>query len=186
MRKFLFYIGFIWLILFAPSCRKHIDYPPEPVIDFQYVLVKDTVENNELANRIVLYQIVFKAFDGDNNLGLSDDDTTGDFSMGSEYHNNLFISILNKHNGRFDTVDLPLSLSYRIPKADVVNIYNYYKATIIVDLTFDPAVIQSMLDTFKFSFYVLDRDLSKSNEQETPELTVQFRGIAQDTVTIIQ
>ncbi len=186
MRKFLLYIGLVLLILSVSSCRHHFNYPPEPVIDFQFVLVKDTVENNELANRVVLYQIVFKAFDGDNNLGLSDNDTTGDYSMGSEYHNNLFISILNKHNGRFDTVDLPLSLSYRIPHADVVNIYNYYKATIIVDLTFDPSVIQNMLDTFKFSFYVLDRDLNKSNVQETPELTVQFRGLAQDTVTVIQ
>ncbi len=186
MRRFLLYISFFVVIGMIFSCNKNFNYPPEPVIDFQYVYVKDTVEDNELANKVVLYQIVFKAFDGDNNLGLSDNDTMGDFSSGSDYYNNLFISILNKRNGQYDTVDLPLSLSYRIPKADVVNIYNYYKATIIVDLTFDPVVLENMLDTFKFSFFVVDRDLNKSNIQETPELTVQFRGVAGDTITIIQ
>ena len=184
MRQLLLYI--IVLIIFLSSCQKHVDYPPEPVIDFQYVLVKDTVENNELANKVVLYQIVFKVFDGDNNLGLSDEDSTNNFSSDSAYRNNLFISILNKRDGHFDTVALPLELSYRIPKANVVNIYNYYKATVMVDLTFDPVVIQNMLDTFKFSFYVVDRDLNKSNVQQTPELTVQFRGTVGDTVTIIQ
>ncbi len=187
MRKGFIYIVLILLmIVLLGSCRKTFNYPPQPVIDFQYLTVKDTVENNELGNKVVLYQLVFKVLDGDNNLGLGDDDTTGVFSTNSEYHNNLFIAILNKVNGRFDTVHLPLSLSYRIPKANVVNIYNYFKATIMVDLTFDPVVLQEMLDTFKFSFYVLDRDLNRSNIQQTPALTVQFRGTVQDTVTIIQ
>ncbi len=186
MRKIAVYIGLLLGGIFLASCHKTVNYPPQPVIDFQYVLVKDTVEDSELGNKVVLYQLVFKVLDGDNNLGLSDQDTTGDFSTGSPYHNNLFISILNKNNGRFDTVQLPLSLSYRIPKADVVNIYNYYKAVIMVDLTFDPVVLSNMLDTFKFSFYVVDRDLNMSNIQQTPELTVQFRGVLGDTVTIIQ
>ena len=104
--------NFLALVFFFSlffSCHKQVEYPPEPIIDFQYLTVKDTVENSELGNNIVLYRIAFKVIDGDNNLGISQEDFTQD----SLY--NLFVNILNKNNGQFDTVDLPLSLDFRIP-----------------------------------------------------------------------
>jgi len=172
--------GIILIALITAGCSKKANYPPEPVIDFQYILVKDTVEQSELANHVVLYEIVFKVFDGDNNLGVPVGDTTADSTA-----RNLFITILNKKNGEFDTVNLPLKLTYTIPQAQVVSIYNYFKAIVLVDLTFDPVVIQNFLDTFKFSFYVVDQDNNISNIQETPELTTQFRGVLGDTTTLI-
>ncbi len=184
MKKLLAYLLPVLVLLF--SCTSPVQYPPEPQIDFLQLNVKDTVDNSELQSPIVLYQIIFKVLDGDNNFGLLPGDTTGIYSPDTTYYNNLFITLLYKNNGRFDTADLPLSLNYRIPAAEIVSIHDYFKATVIIDLSFDPNVISSMFDTIKFSFYVVDKDLNPSNIQETPEIPTDFRGTVVDTVTIIQ
>ncbi len=183
MRK-LFFLSLLTIILFTFSCKKTQKYSPVPVIDFLQVTVADTVDQSELHNPIVLYQIVFKVFDGDNDLGIPTTDSTN--AQDSTKNYNLFFTLLYKHDGRFDTAALPISLNYRIPQANFVSIYNYMKATVYVDLTFSPNVLTSMFDTIKFSFYVVDRAMNKSNTQETPELPVNFRGTLVDTVTIIQ
>ncbi len=182
MRKTLIF-SIITLILLTISCKKPPHYSPVPVIDFLQVTVADTTDQSELHNPVVLYQIIFKVFDGDNNLGIPTNDTLNTQDSTKNY--NLFFTLLYKHNGQFDTANLPISLSYRIPQANYVSIYNYLKATVYVNLTFSPSVLASMFDTIKFSFYVMDRDMNKSNIQQTPELPVNFRGTMVDTVTII-
>ncbi len=180
-----FYLLLLTVLLPFLGCQKQPVYPDKPIIDFQKLIVKDTIENTELGNKVVLYQLYFKVLDGDNNIGLYPQDTTGIYSDSSVYHNNLFITLLNKKNGRFDTVHLPVPLYYRIPVVKTVSLYKFFKATIIVDIHFDPFVLQQYLDTFKFSFYLIDRNFNKSNIQQTPPIPVSFRGVIIDTVQII-
>ena len=176
-------IGFSLIaIFFFFSCHKPQSYSPIPVIDFTQLVVRDTTDQSELHNKIVLYQIYFKVLDGDNNLGIDQTDSTAQDST----NNNLFFTLLYKKDGKFDTAELPIPLNYRIPKAQYVSIYNYLKATVIADLTFDPTILSSMFDTIKFSFYVIDQAHNKSNIQETPEIPVNFRGVIVDTDTIIR
>ncbi len=173
---------FIFAIILLFSCQKPKDYSPIPVIDFTRLIVRDTTDQSELHNKIVLYQIYFKVLDGDNDLGIDTSDSTAQDST----NNNLFFTLLYKKNGKFDTAQMPIPLDFRIPKAQYVSIYNYLKATVIANLTFDPNILSSLFDTIKFSFYVIDQAHNRSNIQETPEIPVNFRGVMVDTDTIIR
>ncbi len=179
MKRNIYILAFIAILLFGCN-NKEISYPPEPQIDFTKMYVIDSVD--ALGNKIKIYDIFFNIIDGDYDFGLKDSDTTGIFSHDSTYYNNLFITYYVYSNGGWRILDVPSS-NYRIPYVPPQGLNKYFKAEIDVKIALQIGFLS--VDSLKFKFYVVDKALHKSNEQETPAVSLDFSGIIVDTVNII-
>ncbi|MEA3451603.1 MAG: hypothetical protein U9Q83_06825, partial [Bacteroidota bacterium] len=77
--------------------------------------------------------------------------------------------------------EIELSLNGAIPYTPPVGLNIYYKAMVIYDLE-----LLKLPDSLKLKFYVIDRNLNESNEQETPWIAPDFLGTIADTITVIE
>ncbi len=106
------------------------------------------------------------------------------------YHNNLHIQFLRKKNGAYTKIDFAsefgnascdvVDFNGRIPIFDRENIGRSLSGTIsyaMLSAGF-PIILRS--DTFKVKFYIYDRDLNKSNEVESPDLTLSKITLSRD------
>ena len=171
-------IGFILLLLAAfgfDACNKFEKFPDEPVINYdRFILL--TNPTNGITERGVLQ---FSYTDGDGDLGLSDQDTYPPFNFGGDYYYNIIIQYFEKQNGVFVEVPLlswnPDSLQYDTstfngrfpvltPKTGNHSIKGIFQDTLFI---YNPL---SDYDTIKFSAYIYDRALHKSNKIETEEI----------------
>ncbi len=161
----LFLLILVMSSLVSSSCRKREVYPDEPVISF-YSFTKI---NSGLGydNKAIL-NISFT--DGDGDIGLKDEDTLAPYNIDGDYYYNMLISYFEKQNGTYVKVDLPVENNYRIPyfEADLAELG--IKGNIEVELFINNVV--SDYDTIKFSCYIYDRALNKSNTVETPEIVI--------------
>lgn len=174
-------INLIFLIIIAISfsnCVNPLVYPPEPKIDIIQVTIKDTVDG--LDNKVKIYSIYFKIFDGDGDFGIKDEDTLIQHYNDSLYANNFFATLYHLKNGVPTQYDIELPLVGAVPYTPPVGLNVYFKALIIYDLQ-----IYSLPDTLKLKFHIIDRHLNESNEQETPWITPDYYGTLLDTVTVI-
>jgi hypothetical protein len=171
-------IGFILLLLGIfgiDACNKFEKFPDEPVISYnRFILL--TNPTNGITERGVLQ---FSYTDGDGDLGLSDEDTDPPFNFGGDYYYNLIIRYFEKQNGVFVEVPLlswnPDSLFYDTltfngrfpeltPQSGNLSIKGVFQDTLFI---YNPL---SDFDTIKFSAYIYDRALHKSNVIETGEI----------------
>jgi len=194
--KNLFFISLAFITLFF-SCQKPEKYPNEPQIDYQKIVISEIIDT--LGTEVVSYDLIFNALDGDSNLGLKQTDVTGIFSPDSFYHNNAFVTLYKKVDGEFvegitytDNQGIvhtdTLTYSQRIPYTDPVGLNDYFKAEIKINMQIEKIGLSNFfydLDTIKFVFFVVDKDLNKSNIQETQEIIRGFRGTLIDTDTVI-
>jgi hypothetical protein len=162
---------FIITILVLGSCRKIVQLPPVPYIEFTSFAVFDTVDilgNTEKAGRLKFY---FE--DGDGDLGLrepmgDDSDTT-----------NMFLTLFRKTDGTMIPISdkndplLPYS-SYRIPFMARQGQNKILKGTISVTFLYQD---YSPEDTIKYDFYIKDRALNESNWSSTCEIIVSDNNI---------
>ncbi len=152
------------------SCQPPKVYPVIPSIEFKEMKMlngKDTLGND--VKRVILTMSVI---DGDGNIGLPDGDTLPGFdTLGNK---NLFIDLWNKKDGVFEKVDLLAP--------------NYYKTKFLMpegqdkSLTADFEVTMDYYffkdyDTIKYTFYIYDRDLNRSNTGESPAVPADTTGI---------
>ncbi len=164
------------------SCQKFNEYPVEPHITFEkFTLLLDSVYD-PVHDTVVLITnkgvLSFKYTDGDGDLGLTDMDTLPPFDKGSPYYYNIIVKYYEKRNGVFqqvprinpdgtvDTINFNGRLPYLTPTGVHKAITGIIEDTLLVN---NPA---SSFDTIKFKFYIYDRALHKSNEEETPEIIV--------------
>lgn len=162
------------LVAFA-SCRRFEDYPAEPQIAFDnFVLLLN--EQTGITEQGVL-SISYK--DGDGDIGLDPGDTLEPFNYGSTYYYNMIIDYYEKQNGEWKLVPLvyqnpetqendTLTFSVRIPNLTPTSGNQSIKG-IIQDTMYIYNPL-SQFDTIKFSVYIFDRALHKSNVVETPEI----------------
>jgi hypothetical protein len=176
--KILAFILFIIVTISFSKCYNQEKYPVEPQIDIKQVIVTDSVD--QMGNAMKSYTIFFKILDGDWDFGLTENDTLYQHYGDSTYLNNFFAKLYYLNNGNEQEYPMPLDFTGAIPYVDPVGLNNYYKAMIIYNLQ-----MPRLGDTLKLKFYVIDRSLNKSNEQETPWIEPDFTGIKIDTVTII-
>lgn len=168
-------ILFVSVILLFSTCSKFEDYPIEPQIEYNNFLLEFNQETG-ITERGVL-MISYK--DGDGDLGLRAGDTFPPFNYGSEYYYNMVIDYYEKQNGKWELVPLvfpdpetgendTLTFSVRIPNLTPSSGNQAIKG-IIQDTVYlyNPL---SDYDTIKFSVYIIDRALHKSNTVETPEI----------------
>ena len=168
---FLFSLG---LLLFS-TCSKFEEFPIEPVIEYNNFLLEFN-ESTGITERGVL---MISYTDGDGDLGLGANDTFPPFNYGSEYYYNMIIDYYELQNGKWELIPLifpdpetgendTLTFSVRIPNLTPLTGNQSIKG-IIQDTVFIYNPL-SEFDTIKFSVYIIDRALHKSNTVETPPI----------------
>ncbi len=167
--RYFLYAFALFGALLSTSCLKDSrNIPNTPAIEFA-----DFVK---LANDSADFSFTFK--DGDGNIGLRANDTSGQFSInnaGGEYYYNLHMIYYFKDvDGKFkryfnvNTNDSQ-RITARIPDIQPVGQNKILDGTI--KFRIDPPYWFPSHTTIKFDAYIYDRDLNKSNVITSPEIT---------------
>lgn len=139
---------------FFSSCLKKTEYPVEPII--KYV---DFIPSGDSA------RFIFSFTDGDGDIGVSQSDTV------APYDYNMFLKYFEKQNGIFVEILPTVPFNYRIPVITPEGQNKTLEGEIAIRINFyyNPF---SPYDTIKYSAYIMDRALHKSNTIETREIIV--------------
>lgn len=140
------------------ACFEPEEFPKEPEVEFEKF---ETIEGESSAYLTVSFT------DGDGNVGLEEEDTTGKFSPDTKYHYNLWLEYHEKQNGDWVHRELTPPFYYRIPPLDPEGENKGLEGDIRVEL--EPTYFDagSSYDTIKYSIQLVDRDLNESNVVET-------------------
>lgn len=156
-------------------CSKFEDFPIEPSIEYNNFLLLVNQETG-ITERGVL-MVSYK--DGDGDIGLRAQDTFPPFHYGGDYYYNMIIEYYEKQNGKWELIPLifpnaetgendTLTFNVRIPNLTPAT-GNQAIQGVIQDTVFIYNPL-SEYDTIKFSVYIIDRALHKSNIVETPPI----------------
>jgi len=155
----------ITVLLSGLSCKKIESLPEIPSISFKNFTLIDTID--ALGNEGKIGELTFDFEDGDGDIGLTQPD-----SLSADSTNfNLFFTLFSKTNGEFIEVsenDLETPLNYRIPYIEKEGQNKALKGEIQVDFIY----LLFEYDTIRYSFFILDRALHKSNVETTPEIAL--------------
>jgi hypothetical protein len=170
MNNIKYTIIFSLLLLATGSCKKIVQLPPEPHIEFTSFAIFDTVDI--LGNSGKAGRLKFFFEDGDGNIGL--DEPSGDPLADST---NLFFTLYRKKNGVMVTAPAndPLRPSaYRIPFMERLGQNKILKGTISITFLY---LIYNESDTIKYDFYLKDRTPNESNLESTSEIIISENKI---------
>ena len=149
------------------ACEEIRSYPDIPTVDykppFSFYLTTDA-----LGNRIILGKLSFDFTDGDGDLGLEQSSDTG---LPDSLIYNLFLSIYEKNDTGFAKVEDVNNLNFRIPYIEREGQNKTLTGNITVDLEYKTFEY----DTIFYTFYIVDRQLNKSNIDSTEILI--FTGL---------
>lgn len=155
----IFFILFAGWVLFF-SCRKIESYSVIPEIEYKSFTLRDTIDL--LGNPGKIGELLFGFVDGDGDIGLPQPDSTTTDTTNF----NLFITMYEMLDGEFikvDEDDLETPINYRIPYIESEGQNKTLKGEIQVDFIY--LIIK--YDTIKYKFYIVDRALHESNNEET-------------------
>ncbi|MCQ2975197.1 MAG: hypothetical protein MJ211_10375 [Bacteroidales bacterium] len=174
MKKSIYKLLIIVLFTGIYACEELESYGPMPEVEFVKVYLADTID--ALKNNVIHQKIYLNVIDGDGNLGLNKEDSSGNFSIDSIYYHNLFLTVNYKDStGNYNLLkDLSENLKYRIPYNKPVGQNKYLKAEIKVDLDIPKSYIK--YDTIQYEFYVYDRELNKSNICKSCDIPINLHG----------
>lgn len=155
----------ITVLLSGLSCQKIESLPEIPSISFKSFILIDTTD--VLGNEGKIGELTFDFEDGDGDIGLTQPD-----SLSADSTNfNLFFTLFSKIDGEFIEVsenDLETPLNYRIPYIKKEGQNKALKGEIQIDFIY----LLFEYDTIKYSFFIVDRALHKSNIETTPEIAI--------------
>ncbi|MDA3778683.1 MAG: hypothetical protein PF487_00375 [Bacteroidales bacterium] len=159
--KFVKYFFLILALTTTISCEKAKDYSIIPEIEFLDFVVSENLTNYDA----VKGRLRFSFVDGDGNIGINQPDSiNSDSTIYIEESPNLFIKLYDKLNGEFEARD---SLyEFRIPYLEGGTYITSIKGSIEVDML----ILNKVSDTIKLEFYILDRELNKSNIEISPKI----------------
>ena len=155
----------ITVLLNGLSCQKIESLPEIPSISFKSFILIDTTD--ALGNEGKIGELTFDFEDGDGDIGLTQPDS---LSVDSSNFN-LFFTLFSKTDGEFIEVsenDLETPLNYRIPYIKKEGQNKALKGEIQIDFIY----LLFEYDTIKYSFFIVDRALHKSNIETTPEIAI--------------
>ena len=155
----------ITVLLSSLSCKKIESLPEIPSISFNSFILKDTTD--VLGNEGKIGELIFDFEDGDGDIGLTQPDS---LSVDSTNFN-LFFTLFGKIDGEFIEVsenDLETPLNYRIPYIEKEG----QNKALIGEIQVDFIYLLFEYDTIKYSFFIVDRALHKSNVETTPEIAM--------------
>jgi hypothetical protein len=164
------------------SCSKPQTYSPIPVITFDKVILKDTLEKiGNSYDTVKLVKLVFKLIDGDGDIGLKPDETDILYKYRDSLWNNNFFSTRYKfvHGQQIEVIDTLSPPFYRIPYVVPVGQNKTLKATISINITYPYYSTGLEFDTVRYEFFIVDRALNKSNVEVTPKIPLKTDGIIQ-------
>ena len=153
------------VLLGSLSCKKIESLPDIPSISFKSFILIDTID--ALGNEGKIGELIFDFEDGDGDIGLTQPDS---LSVDSTNFN-LFFTLFGKIDGEFIEVsenDLETPLNYRIPYIEKEG----QNKTLIGEIQVDFIYLLFEYDTIKYSFFIVDRALHKSNVETTPEIAM--------------
>ena len=168
-RKYLIFL--ILPSIIAVSCRKIVQLPPEPKIEFLNFAVFDTTDI--LGNLCKGGRLSFHFEDGDGNLGLKTPDGTDTDTT------NLFFTLYRKVGGVMTEVpdnDIMKPSNYRIPYMERTGQNKILKGTIAVTFLY-LFYSEEDTDTIRYDFYLKDRTPNLSNTESTSEIFLSVNGI---------
>lgn len=151
------------------SCFKEESFPVEPIISDPSI--------TDYGDSIV---VSFRFTDGDANVGLNPEDTTGEFALcapNQPYYHNVYLDYYEKDdvngwerglNVDGDTV----SFEYRIKRIEIPAKKEGIKGSMDVTVKQYYNPLSSESDTIKFAIRLMDRDFNISNTIETQEFHV--------------
>jgi len=176
--SFGFFISlFSFLVILA--CQKPMAYPVIPEISFKSISINDSIDYNTPTNSKKEIVLTFKVIDGDGDIGIygygSGD--TNNIYPGFEILDNkdLFTTLYEKVNGEFVEVPLAYQNNFSIPYTESKG----QDKTLIanIEISMEIPIPYYTYDTIKYSFYIYDRQMHKSNIAETPEIPADTIGI---------
>ncbi|MEN9943471.1 MAG: hypothetical protein RLZZ91_1472 [Bacteroidota bacterium] len=153
---------FIFLALVVTSCLKVETYPDEPSVE----AVRMTVSSDS-----AFLEVDF--IDGDGNVGLGQEDTSGVFGA-CDTRYNLFCVYEELRNGTWMQISEDPCVNpnavpfyYRVPWASPPGQNKTQKGTIMVQM-YPGYYLASGFDTCRFAVRICDRDLNYSNTVYSP------------------
>lgn len=167
MVKYLTALAFF--LLFASSCKKIENLPPEPRIEFRSFEIFDTLDI--LGNFSKGGRLKFYFEDGDGDLGLKEP------TLPQSDSTNLFLTLYKKEAGNFepaDPNDILYPSDYRIPYMVRLGQNKILKGTISVTFIY---LFYNPSDTIRYDFYIQDRAMHESNVATTCEIVLRNNGI---------
>ncbi len=170
MNKTIYTIILSLLALSAGSCKKIVQLPLEPYIEFRSFEILDTTDI--LGNRTKAGRLKFYFEDGDGNIGLKEPSENI-----LEDSTNLFFSLYRKTAGEMlpAASNDPIKPSpYRIPYMERLGQNKILKGTISVTFIY---FLYNATDTIKYDFYLKDRAMNESNLESTPEIIISENNI---------
>jgi hypothetical protein len=147
------------------SCIKEVNYPPEPVIEFNQFGVYRSVDDFDSIG-----QLTISYTDGDGDIGLYDYDTV------EPYKYNFFLDFMYMKNGQWVQLlpaDTSLGFNARIPILTPNGKNKNIKGNISIDIQLFYAWALLGSDTIRFDVYIKDRALHSSNTVRTPAFIIQ-------------
>lgn len=152
---FLFILGLIF------SCEPLRSYPETPEISFKSISFEKT--SDDLGNEVTRVELTFHLIDGDGDVGLASDDTIAFPDP------NLYVFLLQKTGDDFNSTNPLFNWEYRTPYYESQGQDKSLVADFNISMDFTKGSLPAN-DTIKFSYYIFDRKLHKSNVDETPEI----------------
>jgi len=147
------------------SCKKPVQYPPVPHIE--YVSFLKQQDSQGIDQKGVL---TFSFTDGDGDIGLAPADTFAPFNPESEYYYDLFVTYYEKQHGAYVPVVLPMTNNLRIPVVTPTGQNKSIKGNIDVELFINNPT--SSYDTIAYDVSIVDRALNLSNKIRTPDIII--------------
>ncbi len=152
--------------LLLTGCPVPTTLPDVPRVEYQSFILDE--KENALGTKILTGELRFNFEDGDGDIGfeLSPADST---SLPDSLKYNLFLSLHERVDGAYRTVDtseLETKPFYRIPPLDREGQNKTLRGEIKVEIEY----YTIDYDTLKYSFYIMDRALHRSNIDTTDEI----------------
>lgn len=163
MKKTLYILSSLLIIIILFACRKIENYPEIPKISFYSVTVIDSTDI--LDNKTKVVELSFVVIDGDGDIGLKENDTVGPYSRDSIYYYNLFIKELEKTGDSFYEIsNIKFPRNYRIPYLTPEGQNKNLKATVKVSIEYSYNDRNPLpFSVFKYEYFLVDRQLQHSN-----------------------
>ena|SRR5450759_526694 len=169
MKEIRYLLLTIIILICLDSCRKIVQLPAVPHIEFTNFTIFDTTDI--LGNKSKGGRLRFHFEDGDGDLGLN---APSDSLSNST---NFFISLFRKQKGSMVQVTgldplLPYE-AYRIPYMERLGQNKILKGTISITFIYQ---FYSPADTIRYDFYIKDRALNESNVASTNEIVLSVNN----------
>ncbi len=167
-------------ISFLFACPKPPSYSEIPEIDFKEVKLFDAYEIlGSDTFKVKACKLKFGLIDGDGNVGLQPEEEIG-LDVDSMYINNFFSILYEIKNGDTIIVDSFDRYNSIIPDIRPLGQNKTLIADVYIDLTFSYKNDTLLYDSIMFEFFMIDRDLNRSNLDKTPFLKLDTIGVFTD------